>query len=986
MNPMPQSNEVLQWNPDDKIKISSLEEFKKQLKINNLPDNLKEYFTQPLETTKGELLELRKKYLSKQPNDETIISFLEKSKKDIIEKTQAWLKQVKKVASNINQSAKIEAKKIAEWKIDWQKADDLLKNTIWKTNDTIKKWVDTVSSSETVKKWTEKIKKATKKAWEIVKKWINTVKKSKWFIWFINSLENLKEKWWIWGLFASLLLFIFWLFWFWKNKLEKTWEKAKELLSWTEATKVRKEVVTKIQNDLLKIKWLDPITRNKLNKVLNNPKLIPDKNLKELKEILEKHHKLTLSDLKLIFSKKEFQTLQKEIFSPEDIKRMKAETEKTIVDKIYKTYNLDLRTDKRAQLKKLVSEHMDSNINFIALKNKFGTSWVGLWDILPIAFSQSWNIASFIVEVIAKWIIPPWKLLIYAWKKWTETISLWLSSLWIKSSISIENFKKEIDNMSETERWLLLWVLYRHTWFLSTIIWNLTQFSLRILINWITKTPVNSFEAWLAATWGNIEKQIEIFKQLESAFWKHTGNDLIKDMLNNIKKLKTNNKIIQLLNESNNNAANFKEMLSKLDPKEYSISSEILDSIKNETDLTKIRKTLSKNIHPINSGISETLSNELTNLWFSEKKYEYQVTKDFDNILRYQREAIKTWTLPNFGKFFTKLWEISWYSNLSRHMEQLVINVKNPTEAITKSQALKNLFTEFPQLSKSFFGSLPEIAFVWLAISGKKEDETWLKTITENISYMIPFIGPAKLLFSARASYNKEWIKWYNLTEASTWLVLWTIDIWFAWKTFIWGWSGIEKTIKIWNYILKPITSTYKLGRDMIKTSFNIAKVIKAEWKLDLWKIATESWSKFVKLVKEKPWKATLIIAAILTAAYIWHEMFKDDIWDEFKELEKEWIIDNQWNIINKEKLKQLASTMNEDDKKALIEIIFMTARIPTSKFEFELKWKKLNIISHNEMIKSDWILTDNNSKILDLLNLIWISPQNVNFEYKKPA
>jgi hypothetical protein len=97
MNPTSKSKEILKGNPDEKITLKSIDDLKEQLHIQTLPEEYKNYFEQPLETTRGALIELRKRYLSKQPNNETIKNFLESAKNAIIEKTQSSLEEVKKI-------------------------------------------------------------------------------------------------------------------------------------------------------------------------------------------------------------------------------------------------------------------------------------------------------------------------------------------------------------------------------------------------------------------------------------------------------------------------------------------------------------------------------------------------------------------------------------------------------------------------------------------------------------------------------------------------------------------------------------------------------------------------------------------------------------------------------------------------------------------------------------------------------------------------
>jgi len=982
MSPITNSNDILQSSPDEKITLKSVEELKKQLWINNIPDEYKNYFEKPLETTKTELLKLRKKYLSKQPNDETIKSFLEAKRNIIIEKSRAWLNQVKEVAWNIQKSMWFEAEKEADWKKDWKKIEKKVNELLWTVKEKSKKlW-----NNETVKKTKEKLEQAAKKAKEATKKGINTVKKSKWFINFIDSLEKLKKQGWIWGLFATLVLFILWIFGFSKEKLKKKVEgKTKEVLSWKEAKKVREQVIERIKTDILKIDTLDPKLKADLEKILNDPSIISNENLVELQKRLKKNWKLTLLDLQYLLWKKHFKKLQEEIFSPETRKDLKARVEKIIVDKIYKTYNLDLRQDKRKQLDKLVWKYININ-NFFELQKKLRWNGANIADLLWVVFSQWWDIALFMIEAVSKWIIWPWKLMIYAGKKSTEAISLWLAWLWMKSDISFDKFKEEVDNMNSVERGLLLWTLYRHTWFLSTILWEIAWASSKLLIEWMSSTPVSSFWAWWSAFSNNLDKKTQVFNKLESIFWKKVWSELIKDSLNEIKTLKTNNEIIKLLNKSNNNITTFKKLLSWLDKSKY--NEELINNIKNidATHFPEFREKIAIKISSLkNVWISTNLKNTLSQLHFPIEKFEYEFYKNTDDILKYQREAIKSWTFAKAWKFFTKLWEIQWYSNLSRDLEKLHFEKLSKSQALNKMQALKKLFLDFPEFSRSFFWTVPEIAFVWLALTWKKEDETFTETMLDTMKYMIPIVWPIKMILSAKVSLNKEWIKWYNVTEWAAWVALLWVDASFVWKTILSWWSGTEKVLKIWSHILKPITSSYKFWRDSYKMWKNLFDVVNAEWKINWWELSSKSIEIIKKWFKTKK-RIWIIIALLVAWWYVTHEIFKDDIWDEYKKLMEKWIIDNQWNIKNYEKLKKEFNNMDLDEKEAMIEIIFLMARVPTSWLEFKINNDKLDIISHENSIQSDWILRDNEWKILKTLDMIWFSAKNINFKYEKKS
>ena len=980
MNPTPNSKEILQGSPDEKITLRSVEELKKQLWINNIPDEYKDYFEKPLETTKAELLELRKKYLTSQPNDETIKSFLEAKRNAIIEKAKSWLDEVKKVAWNLKKSMEFEAKKIAEWQKQWKEADSLIDNAFESTKKTAEKLWD----SEVVTKTKETLEQAATKTKETTKKGVEAIKKSKWFIDFINWLEKLKEQGWLWGFFATLILFILWVFGFTKEKLKKkAEEKAKEVLNWKEAEKVKKEVVYRIKIDLLKSDKLNPRIREKLEAVINDPNIISPENLVKLRDRLKQNHKLSLSDLREILGEKWFQKLQNEVFDEETKNILKAQAEKKIVDTIYEKYNLDLHKDKRKQLEQLVWKYINVD-NFFELDEKLKTDGVNLADILWIAFSQWFSIALFMIEAVWKWIIGPSKLIIYAGKQWAETISLWLAWLWIKSDITYDKFKEEIGKMNSVERWLLLWTLYRHTWFLSNILWEIAWTSSRLLIEWISSTPVSSFWAWWSAFWKDINKKIKVFTKLESIFWKSAWAETIKNALGQIKTLKTNNEIIKLLNQSNNDVNTFKKLLNWLDITKY--DEHIINIVKdtNIKDFAKFREEISTKITTLkNTWISRNLKNILSQLHFPIEKFEYEFFQNTDNILKYQREAIKTWTLAKAWKFFTKLWEIQWYSNLSRDLEKLHFEGLSKAQALNKMQALKKLFLDFPEFSRSFFWTLPEIAFFGLAISWKKEDESWIDAMIDTMWYMTPVIGPIRMVFfDAKAKFEKWKLEWYDMAEAWVWGVLLWIDATYIWKIVMsWG-SWTEKLIKIWSHIAKPITSPYKFWRDTYKMWKNLYDVIKAEWKINWWKLWKKSLETLKKWAKSKK---GLALAAIAILWYVWYELTKEDISDEYKELMDKWIIDNKWNIKNYKKLKEEFDKMDLDEKESAIEIIFLMASVPTSWLEFKIKWNKLNIISHDKTIRWDWILKDSEWKILKTLDSIWFNYNNINLINAEP-
>jgi len=951
-------NEVLSpWN-ESLIRISSFEELKDKIDPRVNIDELKQMFDFSkdwvIETSTSELDNLRKQFIQT-GNLETIKSFLEKSKTSILEKSREWVQEVRDALRDSNH---IEALKQKAWNIEAKDAEQWLEASIESL------------SNVTTKVWNSE---AAKKAKEVA------TKAKEWWFWILSnlnwkSLEELPLIWWfIKGIISAFNIIKSFLN---LDKAEKAKEAVEKALSPEEVEKTKTEIVQNISDNLINNKHINPILKEELEKIINNTDLISNDNLIKLKNILEKKGKLSFSDLKYIIWDDKLREIQEIIWTPKNKELLKAEAEKTLIDEIYKKYSLDIRKDKRVELEKLIKENVNVE-NYFDLQEQL-VNWkkISVWDLLSAMTSQWLDFAILSIQMVAKWIIPTGKLLIYMWKKSTESISIWLASAWLWSEMSIDSFKKQIEWMSDVEKWLLMWTLYRQTWFLSTLLWNIASGSTRLIIDSLSNTTIKSSTAWWAAFTNNIDSQIVNFTKIENMFWKSAWSELIKNSLSEIKKLKTNNEIIRILNESNNNAEQFKKLLNKLDSKSLDLN--IINSIKNLDikDFLELRKAISRWIIIQTTWFSEKLSKSLNNLWFAKAKYEFKLYESTNKILAFQKEAIRWWKLGWLWKFMNYFSNISWHMDLSRSLDSLHFENLSKAKALNKMQAISKMFQEFPILAKSVFWAVPEIAFFWLAINWKKEDESWLKAMIDTWSYMLPIVWPIRMTLSASWALENWEAKWYDVAEWWVWVTLGIIDTLYITKIIATGWN--QKTIKILWYIAKPITSSYALIRDSIKTWINIKDTIKAEWKINWSKLWEWALNKIKKAPKSLKW---IILGIVLAGWYIWYELLKDDIWDEYKNLLDKWIINNKWEIIDNNKLKEKYKTMSIEDKKSIIELIFMLSKVSTSNLEFNLDSNNnLTVISHSKEIRTNWILTDDRTNILELLDLIWIKPLSIKF------
>lgn len=933
-----QNNEMLKWSPNEKITINSQEEFKRKLNISNLPDtDLKEYFTEPLETTRGELMELRKKYLEWEPNTDSLKSFLVERKNKILDTAKKQAEKLKEVTWDIKKSLNIEKQKNQEWIIDSNQAE--------KTADKALESIENVKENAWEKAtivW-NKAKDLTNKAKETVKKWTDALK-----VWdFIKLLEETKEDWGILGFFAWILLFLLKLVWY--GKLEETKEMIKQKLNPEEIEKTKEAVRKTIINSY-------PKSEEYVNKILENPKIITEEKIRTLYEKIKSGEKLTLSDLK-----DEFKELDIEKFLKEKKDQTIELLYKEIQEEIEKKYDKSLDDWQVIELRRLIETKLKIwNNNIERLEQRIiKDNQIQVKDVMPI-LSEIWaSSVSFIIWLVTSNIISASDIALEIAYKGVNVMKLSIWALWLSETINIENIYKDFDWLWDTEKAVLIWLLYRKWWIFLNLVWNLSAWISRLTLE--TILPTNSWVDWfkILKDWfsdnANL-KQIQNFEKIEKALiWTKEipeWTTILKESIQNVNDVKKNFITIEMFEKSNWDVNKFYELVN-----EYETKSNIKLNLKKFNTFDELKNWLSEIFSSWYTSKTNGSIRNIKNkaLWFWLESAIHDLNKQIE-VIKNNQARIVLWKL-NLSPF-KKITDVIDLSKISRLWDRFLFELRSKDEAKAFAKQMNELAKQSPKLISAIFDKLPIIAVTWLAASW---EDDFLKSMQNEMPYLLPLVWPILMI----ADSWVEW-SWFNpkFIKPEQTLIAWallTVD-WFFWLREFQKWWFTW----LWKYLAKPIKDVYEIWK----------------WTVEIWQKLYRWWSVFnkelvVKAVEKTKlikWKARLI--AIIWMIWIWAFEIAYAWDDKLKDYFKDWKLDQ-------EKIKQDSDELSLTEKTEVIKMIFLEEynEKTIEWIDFKLNSNKsLEITSINEKIQSDWII--NNDIKDNLNNLLWID--KFDFIYKQ--
>lgn len=931
----------------------------------------KEVLSTGIETKAYKVSELERKFhISVSPKDIESYGDILLSREEI-QKIQEWKNTVSELARLKLDSLKGGLKRWVE-----QVASDL-QRSMWIERQKMQEWAESAAQAEsTFDSLMETWRRVWGKTWEVIQEWAKKAAETGYMVQLWASLKDFVEKiksFDIWWAFASLFKGLFGIFSS-NEALRVAWEKVEEALSPEEIKKLKQEISQKIETDLTSKLQLHPLIKQKLEEKRNNPNSIPEDKLLKLKKILEVKWHFSIDDIKDILSD-EYKQLQEEIKNDPNIKEaVKLQYENLLVKKISNEYWINLEWDKRKKLVELINEKWDENkIDFINLSTKV-QNWetITLWETLFTLFDEASEATWFMIQLLTKWIVWVDKFALNI-IEWWEKILFWLN--WLTGQeISFDIFSWKIENIWEKEKILLLWLLYRKWATLFELLWNLSSFWITHLIESISPSWVSKFELWKASL-SNIDNKIKVFGKIESILWWNWWLELLDTARDNLKLLQRNNYIIKVLEnvskESIDDLAKtrkVKELLSKIEWFDT-------NSIKNLNTLQEIRSAIATKIsfNPnalrTSGQISAYLKNDLI-------ARQIEFNRNIGAIIKHQSNVI-SWELRAL-KITSKVWELLNSLEIGKNTERLVLQAKTKTWVITKLEAFKKLALEAPDLVKSIFRWLPEIAVLWLAAWTREENESIAEAMIKVAPYLTRVIWPAYMVLSLWWAYKNWEIQWMNVTEAWLWTVFLWMDI-AAVSSIIWkNWLSGKTTIEIGKFILKPLTAPIDVAVKSWQAWKTALDIVRAKWSWkEAWKdVIQKVWWK-IKSIKNP--RAALVIWALAWIWYWIYEIFNEDFDDKYKELVNEWIIDTNWNILDEEKMRQEFSKLDIGDKEALIEIIFISNEstlVDTSYLDFNIEWDNLLVSTDKNPSIWEWVIT---AEILVKLQSLWIKQASFN-------
>ncbi len=933
--------EVLTWLPDELIKIKSAEELKNLLKIDELPSI---DFSEPIETSKSELLKLKQDYLSGGQKQETISNFVIESKnkmlqkwKEIVVKGQEWLK---KVTWDLEQYAVIEKKKLEDWKLEWQKADVYLKEKLEGGLEEVKKiWWETLQNAP------QDVKNLWDKAKDAIEKWAEAVKE----VWFVELLKKMKDEWGFLGFFAWILLFLVNLAWFGdkEEKLKEAKETVKEKLSPESIAQTKEEIKKVIIRNF-------PGKEAYVKSIIDNPKVLTEEKIRNLYEKSKNSKWLTLEELK-----EEFKDLDIEWFLKEQKDKAIWIVYSRIQEEIQKKYHKNLDEWQIAKLKELVWTKLNiDGSNVQELFEKIGLeSKVQVKDISPILTDIWANTISFMLWLVTENIISASDIALEVADKWLDVVKLSVWALWLWKLINLEDIYKDFEWLWDTEKAVLIWLLYRKGGIFLSLCWNITSWVSRLTLE--TLLPTNSWVDWfkILKDWFTVDantKQVENFEKIEKALaWTSEipeWTSILKEAIQNVNEVKKNFITLELLEKSNWDVNKFYELVSDFENK-TNIKLSIWTEKFNTFD--ELRTWL-KNIISVSTDSFDYSVRALKNkhLWFWMESAIHDLNKQIE-IIKNNQARIVLWKI-NFAPL-KKLTDVIDLSKVSRLWDRLLFELRSKDDAKAFIKQINELAKQSPDLIKWIFDKLPIIAVWWLAATW---DEPFLENLQKEMPYLLPIVWPVLMIADS-------WVEWSGFNpkfiKPEQTLVAWAL------LTLDWYFLLNEKwLVNKWKYLVKPIKDIYEIWK----------------WTVEVWQKLYRWWSvlnkelivKAVEKTKAVKWKARLF--AIIWMIWYWafEVAFGED--SKLQSYFKDWKLD-------REKIKQESKDLTNEERAEIVKMAFLEELWEETITWLEFKMnsdKSLEITSNNEKIQSDWII---NSDIKENLNeLLWID--KFDFIYKQ--
>ena len=924
------NRETIIWTPEEQVRVSNLEE---RFQIPVSPDDLRNYWDALLNMNEVDRI---RQWLS-------TVSEIARLKLDLLEWTVTSRIDTSEVEQeaidrlSIRENSENEAASALE--IASRNMDELWNNEAASALEIASRNMDELWNNEAAS------------ALEIASR--NAV--------FWGKMEKLPIIWWLFKLIRKFVSWVKWFFSVW----DKIWEVA-----WSVSEISHEDLIEGIISK-------SHLQEREIRPILESSWIKTDQ-LSEIYNRLRSWEKVTLDDIRNII--KPPQEINDILSSPEEaLEEARDRITSVIVKWIREQYWIELTWKKLDKLKEIVKKYFGlsgqniENLQYMAGERQWELK--GLYPLLP---DMSLRSTKFAFALISEWIIPISAIWLDVAKTGLNTIKLSLSWLWITNeSISFEDLIGWVRESENPE--LFLWVLYRKWGLFFSILWSISESVTQAGIEFLTKSTVTSGSLTWNSLIRNFNKQAKNFDTLHEAMTKVRGttrpSEIIGEAIENLKKVKQNYEIIDILNKKPFKIDVAKKSILEI----FESGSELLkNKINNASNLGNLRNIVSGQFS-LPQPNSWAIWNLLSELGFWKQADVFNLNRQLEYIVENQRVIVKnqymTKPLKSIREVF-RIWKIS------RLADKVIYHFDNIDQALQFSTIAK----QFPRLLWATIDKLPIITVAWLALT---KDEGKIEDLHKWLLSLIPFIWPALLIGELGIGVNEEnQIEVKKPIEATIWWVLLTLDWVFAVKAWItWGWRWV------WSYLTKPIKDIYSIGR----------------WTLEIADTARVAWTRAIKSIRKprgfpafirslankpnkwllknilrtKPW--AIAIAAVTLGLFVWHQVWNakenEEVYDT---LISEWLINENWEYWE-ELLEAIRNWDIDDEEKQVLTELIVSKNSPVNleKIELSIEWDNLKIVSRNPKIQSDYFMTA--EWVGELEELLWINYSSANFSFEEP-
>ncbi|MDD3145209.1 MAG: hypothetical protein PHV23_03815 [Candidatus Gracilibacteria bacterium] len=732
-----------------------------------------------------------------------------------------------------------------------------------------------------------------------------------------------------------------------KSKLGDAAEKVKGAIE-----KLKPEEITKTKEETKKLiigklgKTLTPENQAKLESAINN---LSSEELSSLYTKLKKGELNYSEILKIV------PNLLKDVINPEQIEKTKKDVQESLINALKKEikekYNIELDQNKLLKLRELVEKNTTISKDTIGLFYEIGEKKeFKIKDFFGPGLEAGINTSSLMIGLLINGIIPISAFGMDFAKAGTDMIRFSIDALGVGSSISIDNFNKSIEGMNESEKAILIGLLYRKGGLFLNMVGSISESVSRLGIAFLTNTSVKGYETIGASLTGNYGKQAENFakiaKNISPEIYKD-AEDILKKSTAALGKLEENYKIIDIFQKSEGNIETATKLLTDAKIK--------IPSGINTSDFNKFVEGFKPAMEYTFEGLSK--GSITSKLGFGASADLFDLENKIQKVTQAQRRLLN-------GNFLTKgiakLRELSEIGEISRLGDRMVLHFESKDAALKGISKWNILANKFPEIVKGCLDKLPIIAVAGIAANS---DKPFFEEFRKEMKYIFPIIGPIWLIGDSGLNWEDGMPKITNGLDAGIGGALLAVDTVFLIKEM--SKSGLKGGI---GYLFKPIKDIYSIGRGSAEGIYSISKAISSGKTLS--SIFKESVIKS-KSIKNTKLRAIAIIGLLGYAGY--SMAFEDnslkEVFGKDGKLDREKLKDELPNLSDEEKLVCIKYILSESQSENFLKDV-----------DFKIKNNTLYVKSQNENIQGDWFIDDDIKQTLGLNH-------KVEFSYeKKPA